>query len=521
MSSARRFFCVIPLILLSALAASPTRAATVSFISWFYSSDHFVPHLHFEGPVVDGDVEQVRSVFDSHVRCGFETLPAEGGNCAVMTFGSPGGSYREGLKLAQFMRENRIATIIEDGASCYSACAFAFLGGTGYSTQSGVGVYVDRTVEPGGILGFHAPYFAPDSLDGLVAEYGLDEVLGASRDDISLMIQQLVSWNVDENVLAYIVSMGPDQTYDVVTGEDYYLTRTALPVAPMQILLPADTQPLANVCANLIATRNGDYPSAALETVGSAEIETVGVLESGEEIRGIRLGPDNPLGVTFCGLPAAQFESQGDADISLFSGAGIKGNISPMLTFFYRPEGWSSLDAGGRASRGIFQKGAMNTLFLDPVRKVAPTKPMQDYLDAEKFMTAGMIAGEATEYPVTSLSLEPQMTTPWSTIGLYQDVEIVQQVGTADLFERAKESLLEEPVTIDHQSASPSAFIYGGVDALANKAFVWMGFLVGDEAAIIRIEPRNAATDLAAQADSLYAIACSFTFKAASLTCGG
>src|SRR5690606_32028891 len=117
------------------------------------------------------------------------------GNCALVTLHSPGGNYIEGLKLANFMRENHIATVVEQGSSCYSACAFAFLGGTGYSPQQGIGIYIDRMIELGGRLGFHAPYFASEDLDDIVAEIGVGNVLGASRDDIALMIRRLVEWN--------------------------------------------------------------------------------------------------------------------------------------------------------------------------------------------------------------------------------------------------------------------------------------------------------------------------------------
>lgn len=356
---------------LAMLAAAPLEAAEVTLVSGSYAEGHPVPHLRFEGPVVEGDLDQLKSLFDANIACGFEQLPADGGNCAIVSLESPGGNYIEGLRLAQFLRDNRIATVVETGAECYSACAFAFLGGTGYSTQEGIGVYVDRMVAPGAILGFHAPYFAPESLDGLVAQFGLDEVLGASRDDISLMVRQLVSWNVDENVLGYIVSMGPDQTYDVLTGEDYFLTRTALP--PELAFDPEQTgiaDAIYNACLYLLAEHEREFPSALLDRIIEMSMSEIGVDSSGASVTGYRLGPDSPLGLTFCGVPTAQLQGNGEADIALYSGAGIEGDIRPMLTFFMRPDGWSSLGGTGNISRSIFQKGAMNTMFLSPTGQV-------------------------------------------------------------------------------------------------------------------------------------------------------
>ncbi len=355
------------------LVATPLHAAEITLVSDYYDRFHPVPHLRFEGPVLDGDTAQLKALFKSSIACTADQLPPDGGNCAIISLASPGGNYIEGLRLAQFLRDNRIATLVEAGAECYSACAFAFLGGTGYSTQPGVGVYVDRMVTPGGILGFHAPYFAPESLDGLVAEFGLDEVLGASRDDISLMVRQLVSWNVDENVLGYIVSMGPDQTYDVVTGEDYFLTRSAL---PPDLAFDPDKTTIAdaiyNACIYLLAEHERDFPSALLDRITEMAMSEIGVNASGAAITGYRLGPDNPLGLTFCGVPTAQFEGNGDADIALYTGAGIGGDIRPLLTLFMRPDGWSSLGSTGNLSRSVFQKRALNTMFLNPVTPVTP-----------------------------------------------------------------------------------------------------------------------------------------------------
>ncbi len=346
----------------------PARAADISLQSDYFSASHPVPLLSFNGPVVEGDVEQLRAVFDANVPCNADELPAGGGNCAILTLASPGGNYIEGLLLAQFLRDHNIATLIEPGAECYSACAFAFLGGTGYSTQAGIGAYIDRMVAPGAILGFHAPYFAPDSLDGLVAEFGLDTVLGASRDDISLMVRELVNWNVDANVLSYIVSMGPDETYDIVTGEDYFLTRTALPPELIFNETTNVADAVYNACIYLLAEHERQFPSMLVDRIAATSMTNIGASASGDAITGYRLGPDDPLGLTFCGMPDAQFEGDGHADISLYTGAGIQGDIRPMLSFFFRPDGWSSLGSTGNIRRAIFQRGAMNAMFLDPLR---------------------------------------------------------------------------------------------------------------------------------------------------------
>jgi len=121
------------------LLATPGWAADMWLVSNHFSAERFVPHLHYSGPVMEGDAEALASLFDEVLECDVSALPAEGGNCAVLTLSSPGGNYIEGLKLALLLRERAVATVVEAGTSCYSACAFAFLGGSGFSSQDGVG----------------------------------------------------------------------------------------------------------------------------------------------------------------------------------------------------------------------------------------------------------------------------------------------------------------------------------------------------------------------------------------------
>src|SRR5690606_33162632 len=112
--------------------ASSAMAASVSFEALHYSADRFVPQFHFEGPVTEGDATALAALIDEFVECTPDLLDITGSNCAVVTLNSPGGDYIEGLRLAALMRERAIATVVEANAECYSACAFAFLGGTGY-----------------------------------------------------------------------------------------------------------------------------------------------------------------------------------------------------------------------------------------------------------------------------------------------------------------------------------------------------------------------------------------------------
>ncbi|MBB3937361.1 hypothetical protein [Aureimonas phyllosphaerae] len=136
------------------------------------------------GAIVDGDVE----------RFGREASKSSpDGERVVVELRSPGGSYVEGLLLAAAFRRAGAATVVRGGAECYSACALAFLGGA--EPLRDVGVEGDdipnqppsRTLEPGGTLGFHAPYL--DVPEASYSSATVGEAYRAAVDGISLLIQ--------------------------------------------------------------------------------------------------------------------------------------------------------------------------------------------------------------------------------------------------------------------------------------------------------------------------------------------
>jgi hypothetical protein len=69
---------------------------------------------------------------------------------------SPGGDYMEGLILGKLFWERGYQTWVKANAECYSAAAFAFLGGTLFHAVGGWSP--DRHVEVGASIGFHGFY---------------------------------------------------------------------------------------------------------------------------------------------------------------------------------------------------------------------------------------------------------------------------------------------------------------------------------------------------------------------------
>lgn len=72
-------------------------------------------------------------------------------------FDSPGGSFAEGIKVAELLAVEGVGTGIESGATCLSACALAFMGGRVPFGGIGTG-QLNRFLHVRGALGFHAPF---------------------------------------------------------------------------------------------------------------------------------------------------------------------------------------------------------------------------------------------------------------------------------------------------------------------------------------------------------------------------
>ena len=98
------------------------------------------------GEINEGDFERLKTA-----------LPEVRGG--TLCLDSPGGSYEEALRVAEFVHENGIATLIDQGQHCYSACALIFMAGTAFHENS---IVIDRRLHILGTLGFHAPYLAKD-----------------------------------------------------------------------------------------------------------------------------------------------------------------------------------------------------------------------------------------------------------------------------------------------------------------------------------------------------------------------
>lgn len=475
-------FVAAALALLAALlVALPAQAAVISIVSMQYSAAHPVPHLHYEGGTVTGDLATLRSMYERFVNCRLSCSGPDGMPTAVLTMNGPGGSYSEGLAIADFLRENHIATVVERGMECYSACAFAFLGGSAWSSQEGVGTYIDRMVEPGSTVGFHAPYADEASFLAALADRGAMATQGETRNSLALMVKELVKWNVDPEVMFYMVGMGPDDTYNLKAADDLYLARVALPPTPPNSWITDIHEAVRNVCARLIAIDERADPLDVADRLQTGWIEDIGTTEYSGKISGYFLG-DRLLDIGSCSITEESLATDSDYEVALYYTPGIDGFNSAGTSFFNRVNGWSSAGTGGNPFKRILQKGPMNHYFL-------PMGVDMDSLD---------LPGEAEIEKNRYVVAEPPLFA-----SLPNDMAVAEQAaqsritysGNVFLYERTGPARLLETVlgrqalgrTYTETIIGDDGFLREGSYDDTGALFRQFGFVLGEESVVMEL----------------------------------
>jgi len=116
---------------------------------------------------------------------------------------SCGGDYCEGLLLGDLFHCRGYATLVRSDAECYSAAALAFLGGAYLGAVGGWGA--DRTLELGGVIGFHG--FYSDSLESASLSHGMEQGKILSI----LVMNYATALRVDMDFMAEGLEKGPTE----------------------------------------------------------------------------------------------------------------------------------------------------------------------------------------------------------------------------------------------------------------------------------------------------------------------
>jgi len=491
-------------------AAISVSAAELTLVSYRFSDESAVPHLHLSGPLEPGDAERFAAEFAGLKPCSGGLCYDDFGPQAVVTLDSPGGNYSTGVALADFFRDMKIATYVEADASCLSACALAFLGGSGFWPTGGIGTYVDRRLAPGGRLGFHSPYFSAETAERAARKGQLQQLLDGTRLAMADIVETLSRYNVSQQVLHDIIRMGPDAFYEVSTPAALAGIRASMPhFDPALLALPWKTQ-VANVCRHLAAAHYSVAPEDLMDfTLGSPVAETA---EDGTEILLFSLD-DRPLNVSGCGVDAGRTGGTLDR-MALYAWQGVPDTHSVLLDF--QNQGWATFAyRGGRATDGYVTTGAL-THMLMPVDAELSTLPdtVSDQIRRERGRDPDpQLPTHAEDWPV-----EIRHETPWSRSATAQGLTIVEQSGPARLFDEV--SAQAEDTEILYRFDRDNIVVRSGDDPTRGTSYYWMGLRSGARSATLHIQAPVPARDLTdAQRDLMGRLACMTDFEGVHLGC--
>lgn len=221
------------------LLTSSALGGEFSILSMHHSSDHFVPHLRFDGVIQTGDAEYLTDMLENMPRC---RQSCEGAT-AVLSLDSAGGNYIEAMAMAALLRRERVATVVGAEAVCFSACLAAFIGGTGY------GAGPDRIVVPGARIMLYPFETQHEGLAHAILNKGLEAVLGAPLAQLQAMAQE-ETLGIPLLLSDLLVPTGSVLLRDLSSPTNLSLLGATLPPANIDELMPDRRAGLLQACAH-------------------------------------------------------------------------------------------------------------------------------------------------------------------------------------------------------------------------------------------------------------------------------
>ena len=252
-SSAKVIKLVTTLVFLGLWCISHANAAKLELLT-----DHPMDcKVNLEGLIEEGDTERLLSILQS---LPYTYKPQ------YVCLNSPGGSYLEGVRMAEAIYKNKLGTAVPENSRCESACAIAFLAGS-YFNPEGELATVDRKIHPSSKLGFHAPgLIIPE---GEFTKKQVDAAyLIALKAVTELSLLRIKGIKVPDTLFTRILDTPFDSMFyidDVNLALRYDITVVDVDFYPGDI-----TASLTNMCYNAVDTID-DIDFARSQTVYDAQ----------------------------------------------------------------------------------------------------------------------------------------------------------------------------------------------------------------------------------------------------------
>lgn len=221
----------------------------------------------FSGTIEKGDLQKFETVFGNatlNLSGVWEINHNDGSfrfSSPVLCFDSPGGNIQAALEIADYLWFiSDVSTRITAGSYCESACIFPFLTGNNYEEGENQDQFFDRVIEPGGILGIHAPSLNLSS----EGTYSSAQITGAFN--LAMQASKKVhqyGFQTDSNKIPFLGSYlfarfleTPSETmYRLDTVGDALLS--GLPVVRYTARAPLDNSLVKTICDNAFMMDDG------------------------------------------------------------------------------------------------------------------------------------------------------------------------------------------------------------------------------------------------------------------------
>jgi len=116
---------------------------------------HPLCDIELSGQIVPGDLERLRGAFARILGTRWPEINSGEAPYRPLCLNSPGGSLGEAIRIAQFVYENSISTVLPPNSVCQSACSWIFM--LGHERGPEVGG-IARSMHYTARLSIHAPY---------------------------------------------------------------------------------------------------------------------------------------------------------------------------------------------------------------------------------------------------------------------------------------------------------------------------------------------------------------------------
>ena len=176
-------------------------------------------------------------------------------------FNSPGGSFVEGVRLAQTIQETMgLGSAIADGHICESACAIAFMAG-GWAGGEEDDRSVKPIMHPHSRLGFHAPSIEVQT--GQYTELQVKKAWNVAIQAVSEIVNMQKTINyIPANLFFAMLSTSPDSMFYIDTVEKAILYDIA--IFPVGLNFASSRRAFENLCN--LNSEIPDYSSRPIPT---------------------------------------------------------------------------------------------------------------------------------------------------------------------------------------------------------------------------------------------------------------